>query len=307
MPTVIGEGGAMPPKVSVIIPMYNVAPYLAETLASTYDQSYQDFETLLIDDGSTDNTLALAQSFEPRPRIFTQSNKGPAAARNLGFQNARGRYLAWLDSDDLWHPEFLETMVNYLDSHPHIGLVYAESRAFIQHESHRVVVDKIGYTISPNLKLLLHGDCIPTSTIVFRRSCYEQIGGLDESLARAEDYEYLMRLAYSYQLAGIERPLAFYRLRADSLVGDNRDIDRGLQDAMLAIKAVEKLHPDIWERTKTNQAQLLARLQIRAAHAWKRRGRWAKAIRNSLVAFQYSCHLLVVRWLLAAALLKRWS
>lgn len=297
----------MPPRVSVIIPMYNAAPYLAETLASVYAQTYQDFEILLVDDGSTDNSLAVAHSFESRARIFTQSNNGPSAARNLGFKHAQGEYLAWLDSDDLWHPDLLKAQVSYLDANSQVALVYAESWAFIQYGTRRVVVDKVGYTIKPDLKLLLYGDCIPTNTILLRRSCYEQVGGMNEALVRAEDYEYLMRIAYRYPLAGIGRPLAYYRWRADSLVGNNRDIDRGLFDAVIALQAVEQLHPDLWQRTSVNRAQLLARLQLRAAHAWKRRRQWTQAFSRMLKAFRHSCHPLVARWALAAAILKRWS
>jgi glycosyltransferase involved in cell wall biosynthesis len=297
----------MSPKVSVIIPMYNAAPYLAETLASVYAQTYQDFEVLLIDDGSTDDTLTVARSFESRARVLTQVNKGPSAARNLGFQHAQGEYLAWLDSDDLWHPDLLKTQVYYLEANSQVSLVYAESWAFIQHGASRVIVDKVGYAINPDLRLLLFGDCIPTNTILMRRSCYEQLGGMNESLVRAEDYEYLMRIAYSYNLAGIASPLAYYRWRADSLVGDNRDIGRGLSDAVIALQTVEQLHPDLWQRTGVNRAQLLARLHIRAAHAWKRRGQWVQALANVVKAFEYSRHPMVVRWVLAAALLKRWS
>ncbi len=297
----------MPPKVSVIIPMYNAAPYLSETLASVYAQTYQDFEVLLIDDGSTDQTLAVARGFEPRARVFTQHNQGPSAARNLGFRYAQGEYLAWLDSDDLWHSDLLKVQVSYLDTNLHVSLVYAESWAFIQHGDRRVIVDKVGYTVNPDLRLLLYGDCIPTNTILLRRSCYEQLGGMNESLVRAEDYEYLMRIAYRCQIAGIARPLAFYRWRTDSLVGDNRDINRGLSDAVIALQMVERLHPDLWQRTGVRRGQLLARLQIRAAHAWKRRGQWLQALASAVKAFRYSCHPLVARWILAAALLKRWS
>jgi hypothetical protein len=140
-----------------------------------------------------------------------------------------------------------------------------------------------------------------------RRRCYEELGGLNESLTRSEDHEYLMRLAYRFELAGIARPLVYYRLRSDSLVGDNRDIERGVRDAVIALQAVEARHPDIWHRTGVNRGQLLARLQIRAAHAWKLRRAWGKALAQALAAFRYSRHPLVVRWIIAAALLKRWS
>ena len=287
--------------------MYNAAPYLAETLQSLFAQTFQDYEILAIDDGSTDDTLSMARSYEPRLRIFTQKNSGPAAARNLGFQHAQGEYLAWLDSDDLWHPELLETQVAFLDRHPNIGLVYAESWIMSQPGKSRVIFDKVGYTVSPDLKLLLYGDCIPTNTIVMRRSCYDTVGGMNESLIRAEDHEYLMRISYRFELAGVARPLAYYRFRPNSLVGDNHNVDRGVSDAIIALQSVESLHPDVWQRTGVNRAQLLARLQIRAAHAWKRRGEWRAAIRKFSAAFQYSRHPLVIRWILAALILKRWS
>ena len=287
--------------------MYNAAPYLAETLQSVFAQTFQRYEILAIDDGSTDDTLAVARSYGSRVRIFTQKNSGPSAARNLGFQHAQGEYIAWLDSDDLWHPELLETQVAFLDRHPNVGLVYAESWIMTQLRGSRVITDKVGYTINPGLKLLVYGDCIPTNTIVMRHSCYEAVGGMNESLRRAEDHEYLMRISYRFELAGIARPLAYYRFRPNSLVGDNHDINRGVRDAVIALQSVESLHPDLWQRTGVNRAQLLARLQIRAAHAWKRRREWRAAIRKVCAAFKYSRHPLVIRWILAALILRRWS
>ncbi|NOT63961.1 MAG: glycosyltransferase [Acidobacteria bacterium] len=298
---------SVPPKVSVVIPMYNAAPYLAETLQSIFVQTLQDYEILAIDDGSTDETLSLARSYEPRLQVFTQKNSGPSAARNLGFRHAQGEYIAWLDSDDLWHPELLETQVAFLDQHPNVGLVYAESWIMMQEGTNRIITDKVGYTVNPGLKLLLYGDCIPTNTIVMRRSCYETIGDLNESLIRAEDHEYLMRISYHFELAGIARPLAYYRFRPHSLVGDNRDINRGVRDAVIALQSVESLHPDVWQRTGVNRAQLLARLQIRAAHAWKLRREWAAAIGKACEAFSYCRYPLVLRWIAAAFILKRWS
>jgi glycosyltransferase involved in cell wall biosynthesis len=287
--------------------MYNSAPYLAETLESVFTQNFRDYEVIAVDDNSTDHTLALARSYEPRIRVLSQAHRGPAAARNLGFAHATGEYLAWLDSDDLWHSDLLQTQVDYLDAHPAVGLVYAECWAFVTQGNQRVVVDKVGYTINPDLKLLLYGDCIPTNTILMRRACYEKIGGMNEQLTRSEDYEYLMRLAYYFQFSGTARPLAYYRWRKDSLVGGERDINRGLRDDFIALQIVEKLHPDLWQRTGVKRGQLFARLQLRAAHAWKCRRAWGQALVNLLAVFRYSRHPLVIRWMIAAVLLKRWS
>src|SRR5262245_28982352 len=100
----------MPPFFSVVIPTFNRAPLLRETLASVFAQETDDFEILVADDGSTDDTLRWLASNCPRARVLNQSNMGPGAARNLGIRNASGRYVAFLDSDDLWFPWTLSTM-----------------------------------------------------------------------------------------------------------------------------------------------------------------------------------------------------
>jgi glycosyltransferase involved in cell wall biosynthesis len=95
------------PKVSVIIPAYNTATYLAEAVESVLKQSFRGFEILIVDDGSTDDTLEVARRFEPQVRVFSKENGGPASARNLAINNSTGEYLAFLDSDDLWEEDKL--------------------------------------------------------------------------------------------------------------------------------------------------------------------------------------------------------
>ncbi|MCS7063994.1 MAG: glycosyltransferase family 2 protein, partial [Methylacidiphilales bacterium] len=95
------------PKFSVIIPTYNRAPLLKQTLDSVLNQSFLDYEIIIVDDGSTDDTWQYLQSLRVKVTYYRQDNKGPAAARNLGAQHASGDYLAFLDSDDLWHPDTL--------------------------------------------------------------------------------------------------------------------------------------------------------------------------------------------------------
>ena len=106
----------MPPKVSVIIPAYNAAPYLAETLASVFAQSYPDYEIIVVDDGSTDDTLAVLEQFADRITLIRKPNGGPASARNAGLRQARGELLAFLDGDDLWLPDKLAAQVERDDS-----------------------------------------------------------------------------------------------------------------------------------------------------------------------------------------------
>lgn len=111
------------PTVSVIIPSYNSAFYLLETLDSVLLQSYQDFEIILVDDGSTDNTKEVIQPYLKYINYVYQENKGPAPARNTGIRGARGKYIAFNDSDDSWLPQKLAIQIDYFQNHPEIGLV----------------------------------------------------------------------------------------------------------------------------------------------------------------------------------------
>jgi glycosyltransferase involved in cell wall biosynthesis len=112
------------PRVSVIIPAYNAAATIAGTVDSVIAQSLQDFEIICVDDGSTDDTLAIMKQFGDRVRLLEQSNSGPATGRNNGARSSSGGYLAFLDADDVWTPQFLERGVATLDADPALSLVY---------------------------------------------------------------------------------------------------------------------------------------------------------------------------------------
>ncbi|MBI3009552.1 MAG: glycosyltransferase family 2 protein, partial [Candidatus Omnitrophica bacterium] len=112
------------PLVSVIIPTYNRASMLREALESVRHQTVKDLEILVIDDGSTDETTQVVAGFGEPAIYFKQLNQGVAAARNLGIRKSRGVFVAFLDSDDLWYPQKLERQIDYLSTHPDIGLLY---------------------------------------------------------------------------------------------------------------------------------------------------------------------------------------
>src|SRR5690349_3602213 len=108
------------PKVSVIIPTYNRAQFIARAVDSVLEQTYKDFEIIVIDDGSSDNTQEILKAYEGKIRYVYQQNKGISAARNRGIQEAKGEYIAFLDSDDVWKPEKLSVQVAILDVNPHV-------------------------------------------------------------------------------------------------------------------------------------------------------------------------------------------
>lgn len=204
-------------KVSVIIPTYNALAYLPQTIDSVRQQTFSDWEILLVDDGSTDGTAAWAEALgEPRLRYLSQPNQGCATARNRGLDHAQGEYVAFLDSDDLWHPTKLARQVAYLDSHPERGWVHtwvlntdAEGRL----TQHLLASDLEGF-VWPQIaeeNLVFCG-----SSPLLRRSCFETVGQFDPALKSAEDWDMWVRIATRYSLGVIREPLTFYRQRPSS-------------------------------------------------------------------------------------------
>ena len=224
------------PTVSIIIPTFNRSHYLQMAIQSILNQTYQDFEIIIVDDGSTDDTKKVASSFGPKVIHFYQSNQGPSVARNVGLHRARGKYLALLDCDDLFLPDRLERGVKALDRMPHVGLVHGEVEV-IDSEG-QIIPEETNY----NQKLyakerkegssylrILKGNAMFPSTILFRRECFERAGLFNPAFAPREDYDWYLRLALSHQVYLLEGPpVTSYRLHEanQSLRYDSKAIAR---------------------------------------------------------------------------------
>ena len=173
------------PLVSVIVPVYNAEKYLAATLGGVIAQDYRPIEVLVVDDGSTDGSGDIARGF-PEVRYFHQPNQGPAVARNVGIENARGELIAFLDADDTWMPTKLSLQVRYLLDHPETTFVLARQRIVLDAGVERpswlkeelLTEDSVGY--------------LP-STLLTRRSVFEQIGGFDPKAVPSEDADWFFR------------------------------------------------------------------------------------------------------------------
>lgn len=296
-------------RVSVIIPAFNAEDFVAETIESVLAQTRAADEIIAVDDGSTDGTLEVLRSFGPDVAVLSKPNGGPASARNLAIRHSTGDLLAFLDCDDLWMPEKLEKQIRYLDEHPQTGLLFSEAVMFSESDGKQIDHGTIGWTVDPTFRQLLFGDFIPNSTVVIRRGCVDRVGYLNESrdLIAVEDYEYWMRIARHFEMAGIAEPLAMYRLRDGNLMGDGSDIDKGLNLALRAIEEIERQYPEMWSETGVRKGELFARLHVRAAFAWKQRGEWLNCLKKYVEALGMSMHPRVFRWIAAATLLRRWS
>jgi len=213
------------PKVSILIPSYNSAHFLPTSIESALSGTYQDFEIIVIDDGSSDDTKDLVQSFideyPHKIRYIWQENMGLARARNTGIRQSQGEYLALLDADDKWLPCRLEEGVKILDADHSIGLVHGNI-TYIDIDDKEMGTPKrdipfLNGFIFENIFLRKADIACPTA--IFRRSCCEDVGGFDINLSRlgCEDRDLWLRIAQKYRVIYIDKILSYYRLTPQSM------------------------------------------------------------------------------------------
>lgn len=209
------------PRVSVVIPTYNAAAMVEEAIRSVLAQTYGDLEIIVIDDGSTDNTEEVMRRFGEQVRYFKQENQGVSAARNFGIKQARGEYIAFLDSDDLWLPEKLAEEVPWLERDPQLGLVYCDwaviSGQEVLHASYlESLPGSSGYVFDE----LVQSGFILTSGVVVRRACLDDVGDFDKSLAIAQDYDLWLRISYTWKVQLVAKGL-FTKRNLDGSLSSN--------------------------------------------------------------------------------------
>lgn len=196
--------------VSVIIPTFNRRDLVREAIDSVLAQRGADFELIVIDDGSTDDTETALAPLSHRLRYRWQANRGVSAARNLGAQLARGQWLAFLDSDDLWLPNKLATQLAYVTAHPDVqicqtGEIWIRNGVRVNPRAYHRVPD--GDVFLPSLRRCL----VSPSAVMLRRSLFETAGGFDEDLPACEDYDLWLRIARTIRVALVDQPLIIKR------------------------------------------------------------------------------------------------
>lgn len=218
--------------VSVIVPVYNVENYISQTINSVLNQTYSNFELLIIDDESPDGSIEICRQFDdPRLKIIHQQNRGLAGARNTGIRHAQGDYLAFLDSDDLWLPEKLAQHVQHLESAPQVGVSFSRSQ-FIDGQGQALGIYQMPklQDITPD-HLLCRNPVGNGSAPVIRREVFEAIcfqanvhGEVenfyfDENFRQSEDIECWLRIAAEtpWKIEGIGEALTLYRVNGEGL------------------------------------------------------------------------------------------
>jgi len=196
------------PLFSVVIPTYNRAPYIRDTLESVRAQQYQDYEVIVVDDGSTDGTLELLRSY-PWVKLLRQQNQGPGAARNLGVSQASGEYIAFLDSDDVWFPWTLATFAETIAKYGNPDLIAAKLKPFRQEtELERISQGPLQVDVFKDYYQASHkGYFVGACIMVVRRHAFEAAGGFTKERIYAEDCDLALRLGVTNGFAQILAPV----------------------------------------------------------------------------------------------------
>ena len=291
--------GEIPNLVSVVIPTYNRAGQITATVASALSQTYSPIEVIVVDDGSTDDTETEIGGFGREVVYIKQANEGVASARNRGMAEARGEFIALLDSDDVWYPWKIELQVATLQRRPDVGMVWTDMDTVdddgrVLHRRHLQTYYR-AYQYFPNDDLfwsslpvaeicqpsvdrlrgsrfwigdlssaIVMGNLILLSTVLLRRSLVNRVGGFDPSLGYgAEDYDYFIRVCQHGPVGFLDVPSILYRIGApDQLTHPSRIVHLARYDLSVAEKAMQQ------GSNTLGLAPGLLRKRLSGAHAW---------------------------------------
>ncbi len=206
------------PKISVIMPTYNVENYVAEAISSILDQTFSDFEFIIIDDGSTDKTLEIAKAFKDRRiRLLEKVHLGTVYQLNYGLEQARGEFIARQDSDDYSHPERFEKQANFLDFHPGYGVVSSNMQLV---DEKKELTDILRYPREPDYQKLMQKCCISHPASMWRKKINQKIGGYDEEFNKncCEDYDFWLRVSEFFRIHVLDEVLYIKREHSQSSI-----------------------------------------------------------------------------------------
>lgn len=221
-------------KVSVIIPAYNKYELTVKAIESVLNQTYVNIETIVVDDGSIDNTKEILKSFKNKIRYIYKENEGACSARNVGINQSSGEYVALLDCDDIYYPEKLTKSVEYLEANPDYGFV--STNAYLIDANDKAVSvfsnshqKRSGWIASK----LIFNNLICNSTVVVRRNCFRKVGYFDEKIFIPADWDMWLRLAEVYEAGYIDEILTGYRI-SDNYTKSHKEI--GLNENLYVIQ-----------------------------------------------------------------------
>lgn len=243
------------PVISVIIPCYNYAHFLNETVASVIGQTFHEWECIIIDDGSTDDTASVARKLvekDHRIKYFYQKNRGLSASRNEGLKLASGDYIQFLDADDLLINEKFTQQLQYLKANPEVDIVYGDHKYLDQSTGEISAAKniKVQLTSEPYNQFVNDwekGFSIPIHSLLFKEKCFQMAGVFDESLPTHEDLEIQLRFSLQgFKYRYLPGTVAVYRIHNSSMISDKTKMKKGYLMALL--KAFNNTNASAYQR-----------------------------------------------------------
>jgi glycosyltransferase involved in cell wall biosynthesis len=236
------------PQVSIIIPTYNRGWIIKEAIDSVLAQDYTEFELIVVDDGSTDHTSGVLDSYGKDIKVLSQKNKGVSAARNRGIAEASGKFIAFLDSDDLWLSQKLSVQIEFFNQRPDALICQTEEvwiRNGLRVNPKKRHKKPSGMIFKPSLELCL----VSPSAVMIQRSLFDRVGEFDETLPACEDYDLWLRISCRFPVHLIDAPLIIKRGGHDDQLSKGAGLDK------FRIKSLNKII----------ESDLLSKTQYRAA------------------------------------------
>lgn len=267
------------PLVSVIIPSYNAGKFIAAAVDSVLGQTYKNYEIVVVDDGSTDNTKEVLKPYidQGKIRYIYQENKKQAAARNNGIKHSRGELLAFLDADDVWLPGKLELQVP-LFRDEEVGMVYGNGVIWENGSERPRSPTKGPQKGNIFYPLMVYGSHIWASTVILRRECVDKVGLFNESKSYVgtEDYDMWLRVAYHYKVDYVPEVVEKYRIHGDNV---SLDTDVMFNDQITVVKDVARL----FHIPKSSLDGTLARIYFELSYRLIEEVRYKEALKYALL------------------------
>ena len=271
-------------KFSIIIPLYNKAPYIRKALGSVFAQTYTDYELIIVDDGSTDESCAIADEFvreamgnglwaideennrqspiANRLMLLKQQNAGVSAARNNGVAQATGDYLAFLDADDWWEPTYLERMAQLIEDYPEAGLYACNYVYYKPGKTHVALNIPTGYINYP--KAYHESGAMPvwTGATMMPREVFEEMGGFPMGIKLGEDFLLWAKIAMQYKVAFLNEPLAWYNNDVPTTLRATRNLHHPNNHMLFRMDSIASSLSPLASNLKSNWQALLDKLRV---------------------------------------------
>ena len=258
----------MSPAFTVVMPAYNAGAYLSQTIESVLSQTFTDFDLIVIDDGSTDDTGVIAakyQKLDSRVKLLRQSNQGVSATRNKGINYSNSKYIAFIDADDKWFPDNLKLHLEHLEKNPDLGISYAKVEFLNPDGKHTGKIARGRLTKLQPQHFLYENPTMTVSNIVVRKQVFEEVGCFDCSMSYSEDMNFLFRVACSHwRIEGLDKVLLGYRTTQGGLSSQLYKMEEGWETLINKARAMApELIKKHYLRARSNHLRYLARRAFR--------------------------------------------